>query len=113
MPGLLTFEISMEANWPLVSMVTMLGPSPDWFIGVSGLSLQEQGQWLTQLTVDLPINDGGTKSDITPMMGGPDIIPANPIGLVAYDTATGVYLPTQTPQIGARLTFELLPAEQN
>ena len=27
--------------------------------------------------------------------------------------ATGVYLPTQTPQIGARLTFELLPAEQN
>lgn len=112
-PGLRIFEISMDVNWPLVSMVTMLGPSPDWFVGVSSLSLQEQEQWLTRHTVDLPLYDGGTKSDIVPIMGGPDIIPADPIGLVAYDTATGVYLPTQTPQVVARLTFELLPAEQN
>ncbi len=104
--GVLSFDIDMNRDWPLVSMVTMLGPSPDWFVGVSGLSLLVDNGWAEALTVDLPLFDGGTKSDITPVMGGPDIIPANPIALVAYDAATGVYLPTSTPQIVAQLFFE-------
>lgn len=109
-PGIRIFEISMDKDWPRVSLVSMLGPSPDWFVGVSGLSLREDDRWMSRLEVDLPLYDGGTKSDIVPVMGGPDIIPADPIGLVAYDTPTGVYLPTQTPHNVARLTFELLPA---
>ena len=112
-PGIQIFEIGMDVNHPLVSMVTMLGPSPDWFVGVSGLSLHENEQWVTELVIDLPLYDGGTKSDIVPVMGGPDIIPGEPIGLVAYDAAAGVYLPTQTPQNLARLTFELLSADGN
>lgn len=104
--GELSFDLDMNLDWPLVSMVTMLGPSPDWFVGVSGLSLLDDDGWAEVLSVDLPIYDGGTKSDITPVMGGPDIIPANPIALVAYDAATGVYLPTDTPQIVARVSFE-------
>ena len=61
--------------------------------------------WLDELVVDSPLYDGGTKSDIVPVMGGPDIIPADPIGLVAYDVATGTYLPTQTPQIVTQIHF--------
>jgi hypothetical protein len=107
--GVNKFEISMHVDWPLVSMVAMLGPSPDWFVGVSGLPLREAGRWVTQLIVDLPLYDAGTKSDMTPVMGGPDIYPPDPIGLVAYDAATGVYLPVLKPQNVARLTFELSP----
>ncbi len=107
--GIRKFEINMQVDWPRVSMVTMLGPSPDWFVGVSGLSLRDEGGWVTRLTVDLPLYDAGTKSDITPIMGGPDIIPPDPVGLVAYDAATGVYLPAEEPQNVARLTFEKLP----
>lgn len=110
-PGVQVFEIAMDIDYPLVSMVSMLGPSPDWFVGVSALSLRDNGQWMNELVVELPLYDGGTKSDIVPIMGGPDIIPANPIGLVAYDATAGVYLPTQNPQILAQLTFELLPAD--
>ena len=105
-PGELKFTINMNLDYPLVSMVSMLGPSPDWFVGVSGLSLRSEGNWVTQLSVELPMYDGGTKSDITPIMGGPDIIPPNAIGLVAYDAQTGVYLPSEEPQNVARLTFE-------
>lgn len=105
-PGVKIFELEMHANWPLVSLVTMLGPSPDWFVGVSGLPLQIDGAWLNAAIVDLPIYDGGSKSDITPIMGGPDIIPPNPIGLVAYDAATGVYLPSVNAQNVARITFQ-------
>jgi len=105
-PGITEFDLSMNSQWPRVSMVTMLGPSPDWFVGVSGLALQDADGWLEKLSVDLPLYDGGTKSDITPVMGGPDIRPPNPIGLVAYEQSQGVYLPTNTPQIVGRLIFE-------
>ncbi len=75
-------------------------------MGVSGLSLHDDNGWVTELSVDLPLYDAGTKSDITPIMGGPDIIPAKPIGLVVYDTTTGAYLPSREAQNVARLTFE-------
>lgn len=110
-PGLKVFYIEMNIQWPLVSLVTMLGPSPDWFVGVSGLSMLNDEQWTTQLSVDLPLYDGGSKSDITPIMGGPDIIPPNPISLVAYDPTTGVYLPSDEPQNVARLTFQRIALE--
>ena len=104
-PGMLEFELTVTQGHSLVTMLSMLGPSPDWFVGVSGQSMQNDGLWLDELIVDSPLYDGGTKSDIIPVMGGPDIIPADPISLVAYDVTTGTYLPTQTPQIVAQIQF--------
>ena len=105
-PGTKTFDIDVDSRWPLLTLATMLGPSPDWFVGVSGLALDTDNGWVEDLSVDLPLWDGGTKSDIQPVMGGPDIIPGAPVALVAYDDATGTYLPTDAPQIVARLTLE-------
>jgi len=114
-PGLLEFEVSLTRSHPLITMTSMLGPSPDWFVGVSGLSLldsddgetdsAELAPWFSRLIVQSPIHDGGSKSDIIPVMGGPDIIPPDPIGYVAYDETTGVYLPSETPQIVAEFDF--------
>ena len=56
----LTFDIS--ADFPLVSLVSMLAPSPDWFVGVHDLNLYEQGRWIESLTVDLFVYDAGTDS---------------------------------------------------
>ena len=125
-PGLLEFEVTLTRNHPLITMASMLGPSPDWFVGVSGLSLldsddddigndigndvgitnsEESTPWYSRLIVQSPIHDGGSKSDIIPVMGGPDIIPPDPVGFVAYDETTGVYLPSETPQIVAEFEF--------
>jgi len=48
-PGtaLLTFDVTQ--NYAFVSLVSMIAPSPDWFIGVSGVSLIEKGQWVMNL----------------------------------------------------------------
>lgn len=118
-PGLLEFAVTVTRDHPLVSMTSMLGPSPDWFVGVSGLSLLDDSEavvdqstestpspWFTRLVVGSPLHDGGSKSDITPIMGGPDIIPPEPIGFVAYHDAAGVYLPTDVPQIVAEFDFQ-------
>ena len=107
-PGELEFEIVVNQTHPLVSMVSMLGPSPDWFVGVDGQSLlvgDEVQEWTESLAVPLPLYDGGSKSDVIPVMGGPDIIPPNPVSLVAYDTATGTYLPSTEEQIVGELVF--------
>jgi hypothetical protein len=43
----------------------MIAPSPDWFTGVHGLSLVENGRWLDQKTVVLDLYDAGTDSGVT------------------------------------------------
>lgn len=107
-PGELELEIIVTQEHPLVSMVSMLGPSPDWFVGIDGQTLQigdNVVEWMESLIVPLPLYDGGSKSDVIPVMGGPDIIPPDPIGLVAYDQATGTYQPSADEQIVGELVF--------
>lgn len=56
----LSFEI--EESHPLVTLVSMLGPSPDWFVGVSGLNLRDGNHWKELVEVDLYPYDGGSRS---------------------------------------------------
>lgn len=60
-----TFVQPMRRNFPLVTLVSMIAPSPDWFVGVDSLSLIENGQWVTNKTVTLYGMDAGTDSGVT------------------------------------------------
>ena len=44
-----------------LTLVTMIAPSPDWFVGITGLDLFEDGVWLTTRTIDLHPYDAGTE----------------------------------------------------
>ena len=45
--GTRTFEVEFSRTHPLLTLLSMIGPSPDWFVGVSGLSLLDgSGAWL-------------------------------------------------------------------
>ena len=63
-PGSATIrQFSVNTEYPLVTLVTMIAPSPDWFAGVSGLPLlDENGQWIEELTVTLYPLDAGSDS---------------------------------------------------
>jgi hypothetical protein len=56
----LDFEISLE--YPNITLVSMLAPSPDWFVGISAMSLLEVGDWVDELVIDLEVYDAGTDS---------------------------------------------------
>ena len=57
-----TVDITLTTDHPRVTLLTMVAPSPDWFVGVSGLSLlDEQGDWLASRTVNLYPWDAGTE----------------------------------------------------
>ena len=58
----LTFDVSVD--FPLVTLVSMIAPSPDWFVGVNSLSLLEEGSWVSSLVVELFAYDAGTDSGV-------------------------------------------------
>ncbi|HYE95409.1 MAG TPA: spondin domain-containing protein [Rubricoccaceae bacterium] len=59
------FGFAADHEHPLVTLVTMVAPSPDWFIGVSGFDLRPNGQWVDAVTVPLVVYDAGTDSGQT------------------------------------------------
>jgi hypothetical protein len=61
-PGVVAVEFTVSEECPLVSVVSMIAPSPDWFLGVTGLSLHGDEGWIEEWVVDLYPYDAGTDS---------------------------------------------------
>lgn len=61
-PGDVSMRLTAHRNYNLVSLVSMIAPSPDWFVGVSGMSLFENGDWVIEKIVELYVYDAGTDS---------------------------------------------------
>jgi hypothetical protein len=55
------FVIQVDSGRPEVSLISMVAPTPDWFIGVSGLALRDESGWIADITVDLIPYDAGTE----------------------------------------------------
>jgi len=81
-----TVEIDVHLDHSRVTLVSMLGPSPDWFVGVSGLDLHEGGMWADELVIDLYPYDGGTRSDLGFVMNGALEDPVLPISVITEDS---------------------------
>jgi len=64
-PGSVALTFDIGQAFPLVTLVSMIAPSPDWFVGVSRLPLLENGRWVPQRRVDLDPWDAGTDSGST------------------------------------------------
>lgn len=79
-PGSVSMEIFIRREYPLVSIVAMLAPSPDWFIGVHDYSLIDgQGNWISSATVSLDPYDSGTDSSPSYNHSENDTNPPEPI----------------------------------
>jgi hypothetical protein len=61
-PGAATAALEVGRDHPLVTLVTMVAPSPDWFVGVDSVSLVEGGEWVAERRVPLHPWDAGTDS---------------------------------------------------
>lgn len=64
-PGATTLSFAIDEDFPVVTLVSMIAPSPDWFVGVSALSLHEGGEWVQERVVNLVAWDAGTDSGRT------------------------------------------------
>jgi len=61
----LTFDINVDSTRSAVSLISMMNPSPDWYVGVIDEDLYLDRTFIFQRTVNALVYDGGTDSGIT------------------------------------------------
>lgn len=55
----LVTTVRVDPAHPLVSVVAMVVPSPDWFTGAASVNLNENGAWASRRVLTLPAYDSG------------------------------------------------------
>ena len=72
--------VAVREDFPRVTLVTMIAPSPDWFVGVAGQSLlADDGRWVDELQIILYPLDSGTDSGTTYRSANRNTSPKQPI----------------------------------
>ena len=64
-PGRIMTAFETTQAHPLLSFVTMIAPSPDWFTGAADIALIKDGEWIAELKLPLWAWDAGTDSGTT------------------------------------------------
>lgn len=58
-------KVIASAERPVLSTMTMIAPSPDWFTGTSSLELSDGKTWYAEVSVETMPYDAGTDSGPT------------------------------------------------
>ncbi len=82
-PGEIRARFEARAEHPLVSFVTMIAPSPDWFTGAADVALMTRGRWVEEVVVPLWAWDGGTDGGETYEAANQDTQPRQSVRLLA------------------------------
>ena len=76
-----TLDIELTSSFPWLTLLSRVDPTPDWFVGVSGLELlNDQGLWVRAHAVDLFPWDAGTEEGEGFDADGQDTDPAEAVG---------------------------------
>ena len=92
--GQLTFCTSTAH--PLVSLATMVAPSPDWFLGLRDEALRDMGDWISQKTINLLPYDAGTEEGSGFSLSNPATSPHRPVARVSEGALANTQVPMAT-----------------
>ena len=107
-PSSVRLDFDVVATHPYVTLVSMLAPSPDWFVGVSALSLLAgDGTWKEREEVTLRLYDAGTDDGARFVSGNDDSDPAQPISRLTSESGDTDFT-DGNPPVGT-FTFQKLP----
>ena len=100
-PNSTSTSFNISEDFSLVTLVTMIAPSPDWFVGVAGVNLRADDAWIRNLTIDLLPYDAGTDSGVAFTSSNLDTVPQGTISRLAspFDGTTPL----------GTFTFSLVP----
>lgn len=79
--GIVTLEeVTTTKEHSLLTLLSMIAPSPDWVIGISNVDLLDANEdWITNITIDLYPIDAGTDSGLDYTSGNSNTNPKEPI----------------------------------
>lgn len=78
-PGETSLELTATREFPYVTLVAMIAPSPDWFVGVSAHNRFKSGNRPAEVVIELLPYDAGTDSRDTYNAPESDTEPQDPI----------------------------------
>lgn len=61
-PGTNSMYLKVEKGAPLISAISMIAPSPDWFVAIESVNLYNNSEWIKNIQVPLTLYDAGTDS---------------------------------------------------
>jgi hypothetical protein len=90
--------VRVDQAHPLVSLVAMIAPSPDWFTGVRNVDLVENGAWAASRTLNLEAYDSGGDDGTTYKAVDRDTSPKKPTtkATTRHFVVNGVAVPVGT-----------------
>ncbi|WP_299333979.1 spondin domain-containing protein [uncultured Psychroserpens sp.] len=75
-------NVVVSTDYPLLSLVSMIAPSPDWMIAIDAINLRDGNTWRNEIIIPLFPYDAGTDSGT--MYGSPNQVttPFQPISVL-------------------------------
>lgn len=87
---ILISNLQVSKEYPFLSLVSMIAPSPDWFIALHSYSLLDgTNNWKTIDTIDLFAYDAGTDSGVDYTSGNVLTTPFEPIAMLSAAPLNG------------------------
>lgn len=78
-PGENVMQMTMEKGAPYITAVSMIAPSPDWFIAARNVALYANGAWIDRAQIPAVLYDAGTDSGVDFTAADADTDPPQPI----------------------------------
>jgi hypothetical protein len=100
----LVTTVRVDPAHPLVSLVAMIAPSPDWFTGAADINLIENGAWAKSRTLKLIAYDAGGDDGRTYTAADKDAKPKKPTSraMTRHFVTKGVVVPVATLRLTRR-----------
>lgn len=83
--GRTTLNLTADSGNDQLTLVSMIAPSPDWFVGTSSFDLCQGGSWVENTSFDLGTYDAGTDSGTTFAAADQATNPEEPIRFLNKD----------------------------
>jgi len=80
------YQFDVNDSHTYISLVSMIAPSPDWFVALNNYNLKPNGEWIQKVTIPMLAYDAGTEEGIEYSYSNDDEIPKLPITLLDVPT---------------------------
>lgn len=89
-------NLQVTEDFPLLTLVSMIAPSPDWVVAINSYNLFDGGNWVTSATIDMFAYDAGTDSGTDYSSGNVVTAPFQPISMISGAPINGNKMGTLT-----------------
>ena len=88
--GYTSTKIMVQNMYSMVSLITMIAPSPDWFVGVDSYDLCGMNGWKENVTIDLLPWDAGTENGQTYSLNNMATMPVDVIMRITSNSSSQI-----------------------